>query len=659
MNARSPGKEPAKSKPRRREDAKFFGCWNNFVFATLTVLSFGLLDTYAGEQPRTLESFGIHTQNGLPIPPYPTNVTLNLFDPDPLLDLAIYADGKIQLWRNLGNGTFGTEPIWERSADNVVRLEIRKSRMWSDNIPDINSWGDLIITFAEGATEKISHDQIARGRRSFGSHSYMSGAAPPLNFRETWRSEPNAGPSTYIAVDDIDNDGRMEFAYCFFPPVGYPDTNRIVVYECVGNDSFVVEWDTVMAHIFGPLAATDIDRNGKREWVFVNNGLVFFESQGDRQYKYYTSNFHFIRGYVTRGFETDVDHDGRREVCVQQADPDPPAGSWSTWFFISEFNWKTATSFVLSNQTIGYLPFAVDMAVGQVDGTGRDEIVPAAGAYGISEPVPIEYLWVEASSIRVREIHTGLKSGAAAPMFVNLDADTLKELFIGGVGPVGHGSCFALDYVSDTTWRVAWADSSLRNSPLSVDSGMLAQQFVVAGANTWHPRPEHYSQLHVYRPSGVKIGVWQKDTTSVQNFHFGDVDRDGRTDITAISLFSRGAAAVVYEYHGETGVSEKDTKEQAGFHLSSSYPNPFNPNTTLDFRLFEESFVSAILCDLSGKEVVKLLHSTLSTGKHTLRWDGRNKEGRLLSSGTYFLYLNVIAKNGSTTSATRKLLLLR
>ncbi len=73
------------------------------VFAFAVMLA-ALAPLRAGERARTLQSFGVTVQHGQPVYPHPPNVTLGLFDTDPLLDLAYCTNGNVQVWKNLGNG---------------------------------------------------------------------------------------------------------------------------------------------------------------------------------------------------------------------------------------------------------------------------------------------------------------------------------------------------------------------------------------------------------------------------------------------------------------------------------------------------------------------------------------------------------------------------
>jgi hypothetical protein len=103
----------------------------------------------------TLQSFGVYPKNGLPVDPLPSSVALGLFNPDPLLDVARYADGKIQVSQNLGNGMF--ELVGERRVSGEVKnMKWKKERMWSETILDQFSWGELHIFFENGTEQTIT-----------------------------------------------------------------------------------------------------------------------------------------------------------------------------------------------------------------------------------------------------------------------------------------------------------------------------------------------------------------------------------------------------------------------------------------------------------------------------------------------------------------------
>jgi hypothetical protein len=73
------------------------------------------------------------------------------------------------------------------------------------------------------------------------------------------------------------------------------------------------------------------------------------------------------------------------------------------------------------------------------------------------------------------------------------------------------------------------------------------------------------------------------------------------------------------------------------FGLAGSYPNPFHPQTTIEYVLPTEAPVRLAIFDASGRQVRVLADKHMPAGKHTAAWDGRNDTGKLLASGIYFV----------------------
>jgi len=73
--------------------------------------------------------------------------------------------------------------------------------------------------------------------------------------------------------------------------------------------------------------------------------------------------------------------------------------------------------------------------------------------------------------------------------------------------------------------------------------------------------------------------------------------------------------------------------------LGPNVPNPFNPQTEIPFALERSGPVVLRIYDPRGQLVRTLLDGDLAQGPHTVRWDGRDRAGRAVSSGTYFYRL--------------------
>jgi hypothetical protein len=66
------------------------------------------------------------------------------------------------------------------------------------------------------------------------------------------------------------------------------------------------------------------------------------------------------------------------------------------------------------------------------------------------------------------------------------------------------------------------------------------------------------------------------------------------------------------------------------------YPNPFNPQTTIEFSVPAAGPVAVRVFDLHGKEVATLVNTSMGPGVYRAHWDGRNTRGGDVASGVYF-----------------------
>ncbi len=86
-----------------------------------------------------------------------------------------------------------------------------------------------------------------------------------------------------------------------------------------------------------------------------------------------------------------------------------------------------------------------------------------------------------------------------------------------------------------------------------------------------------------------------------------------------------------------------------------NHPNPFNPQTLLQFRTVVAGPVRLEIYDLQGRRVRLLIDEVLPADHHERGWDGRDDAGQALASGTYLARL--LRPEGS--AAVRKLTLVR
>ena len=93
--------------------------------------------------------------------------------------------------------------------------------------------------------------------------------------------------------------------------------------------------------------------------------------------------------------------------------------------------------------------------------------------------------------------------------------------------------------------------------------------------------------------------------------------------------------------------------------LLPNYPNPFNPETWIPYRLAEDAFVNLTIYDDGGRVIRALdighrIAAFYESRSKAIYWDGRNEFGEQVTSGVYFYHLSA-----GDYSATRKMLIIK
>ncbi len=172
-----------------------------------------------------------------------------------------------------------------------------------------------------------------------------------------------------------------------------------------------------------------------------------------------------------------------------------------------------------------------------------------------------------------------------------------------------------------------------------------------------------------------------------------DVNRDGAVNVLDLimvaGMFDSAAAApsahpqvsetlITVEVHGwlidARALEVRDPIMKRGFlvlkqllvsltpketELLANYPNPFNPETWIPYRLAEDAFVTLTIYDEAGRvvrtlEVGHRIAAAYESRSQAIYWDGRNQVGEQVASGVYFYHLSA-----GDYSATRKMLILK
>jgi hypothetical protein len=122
----------------------------------------------------------------------------------------------------------------------------------------------------------------------------------------------------------------------------------------------------------------------------------------------------------------------------------------------------------------------------------------------------------------------------------------------------------------------------------------------------------------------------------------GDFNGDGANDF-AFSAIGADGHGIIYIYSGwkeSTDVKyDYEPILPESFLLFQNYPNPFNAETVIKFEVPSKSAVILSVCNIEGREVIRLLDKQVPAGQFSIRWDGRDKSGQSVSSGVYVINL--------------------
>ena len=93
--------------------------------------------------------------------------------------------------------------------------------------------------------------------------------------------------------------------------------------------------------------------------------------------------------------------------------------------------------------------------------------------------------------------------------------------------------------------------------------------------------------------------------------------------------------------------------------LSQNYPNPFNPTTLITYQIPSDGNVRLEVYNLIGQPVRMLIDKPEPAGTYAVDWDGRTSDGLELTTGIYFVRLNVTNGAGQAFTSTKKAILIR
>ncbi len=595
-------------------------------------------------------------------------------------DICIYSNygNEISIFLGQGNGLFG---FYKK-----IPLE-KKAFKIEPTLPEdypfyLSRFYDLKITYTDGS------EQTFRNKKIYSFNEQPEPRVPKWDFFNdarvfiydftyvsVWQSERNGQPQSTVALGDIDNDGRNEMVYTFYPVVdsGFPQYSptRMVVFESIGHDKFIIDWDTTLQSGGGNRATnliSDFDKNGKKEFFGVafdpnfNRGTYgLFECSGERKYRFWK-----IDGFDFLGDITDLAYIDTMKIIDGSNNP----GMWINFYlsgvYPNLYDRISPYVYTRKHEVFGFghfefstlpgaaveyirIPWRIDdIDIADIDRDGNNEIV--LGLYGGTDF--IDYMDSTGVSgnlgYQYKTIVPGVPLSGGYNFTKDFDDDGYNEIISCGVG-IARGSIGVTKHTGqpgENKFTTMWWDTVgvIGQPNWGIDSATVNGKFTILHPTVKYMGPRDIEHIYTFARNGLysfyTSSLTILDTTGFIGTKFFDIDNDDQMDI--VTPVGYGFPPIkqylgVFKMDFITQTNNNTNVNISTYKLFQNYPNPFNPNTIIKYIVSENSEMKLKVYNIIGKEIQTLVEQMQTQGSYEVKFKGGN-----YSSGIYFysLFIN-------------------
>jgi len=160
-----------------------------------------------------------------------------------------------------------------------------------------------------------------------------------------------------------------------------------------------------------------------------------------------------------------------------------------------------------------------------------------------------------------------------------------------------------------------------------------------------------YSNTYIYQSNATELGQEFKfgigggdNEGGYGNNHIENLNA-GITNTTIFSAFGSIDPNFYNTWDYDTNSPSLEVELTGGalphqFSLGENYPNPFNPTTTVEFKLPIGADVKLNVYNLLGEKVATIFNSYAQPGNYKATWNGLDLNGNQVPSGTYLFELD-------------------
>lgn len=256
----------------------------------------------------------------------------------------------------------------------------------------------------------------------------------------------------------------------------------------------------------------------------------------------------------------------------------------------------------------------------------------------------------------------GLGGGVAA--YLGASVDLSRTVVADNQAMCGGGIFAATDAATRLTLATLDRNQSAtagggvygRDATIDLDHTIISFSTGAAVATVGDPAPSAFAcDLH-----GNSGGDWTGPLAGKEGID-GNLAADPLyCDQQDRNLRADSPCAPEHNSYGQVGalgvlcLEPTDTPDAPRALTARAQPNPFNPRTEIVYALPAAGRARLSIVDVRGRHLATLVDTLLPAGDHRVSWEGRDGQGRTLSSGTYVMVLEAGGQR-----LTSKLMLLK
>jgi hypothetical protein len=200
----------------------------------------------------------------------------------------------------------------------------------------------------------------------------------------------------------------------------------------------------------------------------------------------------------------------------------------------------------------------------------------------------------------------------------------------------------------DLDWTVADTDQTLPVELSSFTCVATPQNYVMLD---WVTQTEtNVAGFYVYRNqaddllNATRINAFVGATNTSQIARYTFIDNEATPGFTWYYWLQHVDLDGEFEFHGPVSLTlNSNNIVIPNIPLENNisvYPNPFNPQATISFGITKDADIDLVIYNLKGERVKQLIQGSKSAGTHRIIWNGRDDNGKAVSSGMYLVRLS-------------------